>query len=231
MIVYKLLSSEIGLKVLRELRIKVSLLDDLNDPFELFSVNLSGKEQRKGYRVLKKVLSENIGLLCFSKSYKNPLLWSHYGDKHKGVAIELGIIDASVEDVKYVKSRSKLDFNKLLNMPEQNKKRAFKKILTTKYESWVYENECRTILPKEEFYEEDKISYVDINAPGKSLMNSNVFLSGIVLGPLCKLSLKDIEEALPKGISTDVIKTRLAFNTFNVVKDKSYKLKEAHGRA
>ena len=31
------------------------------------------------------------GVCSFSTSYKNPLLWSHYGDQHKGLCISYGI--------------------------------------------------------------------------------------------------------------------------------------------
>ena len=31
------------------------------------------------------------GVCCFSSSYKNPLLWSHYGDQHKGICVGYGV--------------------------------------------------------------------------------------------------------------------------------------------
>lgn len=31
------------------------------------------------------------GVCCFSKTYSNPLLWSHYGDQHKGLCIGYGM--------------------------------------------------------------------------------------------------------------------------------------------
>lgn len=31
------------------------------------------------------------GVCCFSESFNNPLLWGHYGDKHKGVCIGYGL--------------------------------------------------------------------------------------------------------------------------------------------
>src|SRR5207253_3097370 len=27
------------------------------------------------------------GICCFSEEYNNPLLWSHYGDQHRGICI------------------------------------------------------------------------------------------------------------------------------------------------
>lgn len=33
----------------------------------------------------------NRGVCCFSSTYDNPLLWSHYGDEHKGICIGYGV--------------------------------------------------------------------------------------------------------------------------------------------
>lgn len=59
-------------------RIKVSRFTDLNDPFELLAVDLSDKQHRAAIRATKEELNKDKGLICFSKSWSNPLLWGHY---------------------------------------------------------------------------------------------------------------------------------------------------------
>jgi len=46
-------------------------------------------EKRLVTSSLQQELSRNYdrGVCCFSTAWKNPLLWSHYGDKHRGICI------------------------------------------------------------------------------------------------------------------------------------------------
>jgi hypothetical protein len=51
--VYKFLTAEFGMKSLREKRLKISIFDDLNDPFDLLPY-----EVKKGFQSLNR-LSDN----------------------------------------------------------------------------------------------------------------------------------------------------------------------------
>ena len=55
----------------------------MNDPFELLSVDLSEPDDRTTFDGLKADLNQTIGVLCFSRGWSNPVLWSHYGDRHR----------------------------------------------------------------------------------------------------------------------------------------------------
>lgn len=68
-------------------RIKISRFDDLNDPFELLAAQLRSKDVRKAFGALRDHMCANRGVLCFSRGWHNPLLWSHYGDKHRGICL------------------------------------------------------------------------------------------------------------------------------------------------
>jgi hypothetical protein len=35
--------------------------------------------------------NERMGILCFCDTFKEPVLWSHYADKHRGVAFEVSV--------------------------------------------------------------------------------------------------------------------------------------------
>ena len=70
--VYKFLDEEFGLKTLREKRLKISTLDDLNDPFELLPYNLKDKNQRRALQNTRKELARNRGILCFSADWRYP---------------------------------------------------------------------------------------------------------------------------------------------------------------
>jgi hypothetical protein len=83
---YHFTSDKYALDVIANQRMKVSRFDDLNDPFELHAVDLQDRQYRNEFIAFKQHMSERIGILRFSKSWKSPLLWSHYANRHKGVA-------------------------------------------------------------------------------------------------------------------------------------------------
>ena len=88
MIAYHFISDEYALDVISSQWIKLSLFQDLNDPFELLSVDLPNEQARREARKFKEFMAKQYGILCFSKNWTNPLLWSHYANRHKGVAFQ-----------------------------------------------------------------------------------------------------------------------------------------------
>ena len=53
--------------------------------------------------------------------------------------------------------------------------------------------------------------------------NHDISLKGIVLGPLCEIAISDIEAALPRKEEIEIIKSRLAFRSFNIVQQRRFK--------
>ena len=83
--VHHLINIEHGLDNLKRQRIKVSRFSELNDPFELLAIDIRNKDLRAGIRARKTLVNNKEGLISFSKEWRNPVLWSHYGDKHRGI--------------------------------------------------------------------------------------------------------------------------------------------------
>src|SRR5258708_5261462 len=77
-------------------RLKVCRFGDLNDPFELFSCKQSDKDRRRTFRRWVTSINEQIGLLCFSSSWRESLMWSHYSDRHKGLCLGFDVTDESL---------------------------------------------------------------------------------------------------------------------------------------
>lgn len=88
MFVYHFLNSHYGLEDIRERRLKISRIMELNDPFEFLGVDLSDRQFRKAMKKTKAQLSKTKGLLCFCKTWRNPLLWGHYADKRRGICLD-----------------------------------------------------------------------------------------------------------------------------------------------
>src|SRR5438552_2914382 len=119
--VYKYLSSGDAIRDLTQHRIKISEFADMNDPFELSGVRLSepgyqGASAKQMERLLREHCHLSYGALCFSKSPSNPLLWSHYADKHKGICLGFELSpDAPVSDPTYVNSQQEAASNALID--------------------------------------------------------------------------------------------------------------------
>ena len=91
------------------------------------------------------------GVCCFSTTYKNPLLWSHYGDEHQGICIGYGLErnpKPTISKVVYGGSRS-IKTSKLiaalLEKSAEAKKDLDRDILLRKASGWRYEREWRII--------------------------------------------------------------------------------------
>jgi hypothetical protein len=99
---YHFLSAEHALEDIAKRRIKISEIKQLNDPFELVCVYQKDQGLRQALRVYKMAINARYGVLCFSKHWHNPVLWSHYADKHRGICLGFDIDSQCVRPVTYV---------------------------------------------------------------------------------------------------------------------------------
>jgi hypothetical protein len=83
--VYKFTSAYYGLMDLEQRHLKLSTIDDLNDPFDLSSVDTTDPQINNALTAYIQHFRANYGLLCFSRNWDNLLLWSHYGASHTGL--------------------------------------------------------------------------------------------------------------------------------------------------
>ncbi|MDD4156265.1 MAG: DUF2971 domain-containing protein [Candidatus Cloacimonetes bacterium] len=101
----------------------------------------------------------NALISCFSKRYDSILMWSHYGDKHKGICIEFDRPEKDFLDVKYSKNRCKFDLgdttrrvlgymlsNEEVDVNDKGLIRCISKPFIVKSLDWKYEEEVRCIL-------------------------------------------------------------------------------------
>src|SRR5271154_2979357 len=204
--VYHFLRTEHGLEDIQKQRIKISKIDQLNDPFELWCVAQEDKRLRDRLRDYKRTMDERFGLLCFCRGWSNPLLWSHYADKHRGMCLGFDVPENSVKPVKYVSKRPLVQYpitEDLESISEQ--------LLWTKYIDWKYEEELRSWI---EFIERDPVTQFYFCNFDKKIQ-----LKEVIAGPLCEVREQQIGEALGDfAAGVAVIKARLAFKTFRIVR-------------
>lgn len=106
--VHYLTSSQYTLSKIALRRIKVSRFSDLNEPFELLAMDLSDRQHRAAIRATKEELNKNRSLICFSKSWTNPLLWGHYAERHTGFCLSFDVPDKLLAEVIYAESPMKI---------------------------------------------------------------------------------------------------------------------------
>lgn len=106
-----------------------------------------------------KEVRNNALISCFSKRYDSILMWSHYGNKHKGICVEFDRPDKDFLDVKYSKKRCKFDLedttrrvlgymlsNEEADVNDKGLIRCISKPFIVKSFDWQYEEEVRCIL-------------------------------------------------------------------------------------
>jgi len=217
--VYHLTSERWGLESIRRRRLKLALLEDMNDPFELLGVELKTPEDRAFFQhQLRPEMNRTVGLLCFSRKWSNPVLWSHYAEKHRGLCLGFDIPDHLAKHVTYVGSRLKAELENVTPLTD-NDSFGFK-LITTKYRHWRYEDEVRLIINLAHI---QPAGPIQTDGPRYFVPYCNVLaLREIVIGPRSKLTKQDLMSALaPEEKGVSVIAGRLAFRSYTVVRNRT----------
>jgi hypothetical protein len=120
-----------------------------NDPFEFavrdnYRITDDGKVQPFSYEEKKFVAQikaeiDNFGVTCFSEREDILLLWSHYSSNHTGMCLTFDIKDPKPVNL------FKVNYDKSFPDIRDYENNDFLKYLTTKGESWKYEQEHRLI--------------------------------------------------------------------------------------
>src|SRR5208282_1962985 len=140
--VYKFTTAKYGISNVRDRRLKLSTIDDLKDPFDLAPLDITDPDIRRAQEALVIFYRKRVGLLCFSRNWDNLLLWSHYGDAHKGICcgFDIPVGDPGTNfdtDVIYQPNLLQIRGPEDVNFDLANR------LLRTKHESWSYEQEVR----------------------------------------------------------------------------------------
>lgn len=209
--VYHFLNTKWGLEALKKRCLKVSRIDELNDPFELLSPELSNETFRAALPKVKKAISDLHGIHCFSKHWTNPVLWSHYADKHRGICIGFEIPDQLLMDVIYTSKRT--NSNGVFTKTGLIRPAALPGIISRKFSHWKYENEVRLIV--------DLRDKTPINGHYFSNFSDKLNLKQVIVGSESNISKDELSRALGSS-STQVeqLKARPAFKSFKVVRNR-----------
>jgi hypothetical protein len=200
---YHFVSLRHGLDDLRQRHLKISQLDDLNDPFELWAIAQPDRRLRQSIKATKVKMSRQFGLLCFSLDWHNPVLWSHYADRHRGLALGFDVDEEILNPVSYRKTRPVLTTidGKVAQW-----------LLFTKYIGWDYEQEARIFTSLEDRDPETSLYFANFS--------KQLILREVIAGPLCTATEQELREATGSTPEIKFTRARLAFKTFRVVTDR-----------
>lgn len=209
---YHLTTAEYALSNIALGRLKVARFRDLNDPFELLSLNFREKEVRKFVRAFKQETDSTTGLLCFSRNWTNPVLWSHYAARHTGICLGFNIPRHLALRVQYKPERLADRFpgvNPAAIPPELKRK-----LLCTKFGNWRYEGEYRVVVPLETAVPEGGLHFLRFG--------DDIELREVMLGAQCNLPLPEVREFVRQRYPDAITyKARLAFKFFEIVPDEA----------
>ena len=178
----------------------MSLLTDLNDPYEFFEQSISKEALDKYKKELKH------GIICLSGTFDCPLMWGHYADSHKGVCLGFDVDEDLLLKVEYVDNPLCLNLNKNQNLTEDNAR----SIISTKSNLWKYEKEYRFFVNLPEKPQISQFYYASFS--------EKLLLREIILGANC-LDAKNLAECVAKanyGYDIKIHKAKLSNTSFKI---------------
>jgi hypothetical protein len=164
---YRYMRAEHAIKTIEEKLLKVCQVSELNDAFDLrpgiktTNVQITDPELvefalegwTKDFQVS---LGKIWGLVCFSSEIEETVLWAHYADSHKGVALEIEVTpkNGNPIEVDYTPAkRPCYELNELQGVvnrgaqPSEEFKTLGNKLVRSKAPEWGYEKEYRYVIP------------------------------------------------------------------------------------
>ena len=169
MILYKYVSFEAALTILKTKSLGFSHLEDFNDPFECTGFGFYDLDVPTSVAIgaFSNQFSRKYVILSLTRTALNPLMWSHYGDSYKGVVIGIDTCKAGFEDgdqfiipstkgeLRYLKTAPKqanvASVEKLMSVGNSNilnwdnEEVLIKHGLLYKMQEWAYEEEVRIV--------------------------------------------------------------------------------------
>jgi len=210
--VYHFVNEKFGLEDLKERRLKVATIEDLNDPFEMLGFSNRDPALRKAWRFIKAHVNSRLGFLCFSKSWNNPVQWSHYADGHRGLCLGFDVPRRHLIDVTYSNKRFEPNLG-AFEVGGEQAQLELERVFSTKFTHWQYENEVRCTIPLRLTTVKDGLFF--------EKFSPILHLREVIAGHRSAITRKQLSNILrKKGAGVALLKARLSFNDFKVVRQR-----------
>ncbi len=212
---YKFYPAKYGLMALKNQQLKVSPLDNLNDPFEYFNVDVGHKNTRKWMKSVRKALGSNGAIISFCKSWHNPVIWSHYAQSHTGMALGFDVPKNLLFKMNYTNEKLTINPAKLSDLTVI--KQLLEKVGRTKFEDWSYEEEYRLFIDLKHAKKQQSSESTElIFHPFKEGLK----LKEVILGYRYQSGSSPSVEQKLKRAGTQIITARPSFTEFKMTKQR-----------
>jgi hypothetical protein len=216
-LLYRYLPADAVIKTIESHSFRVSRLLELNDPFE-WSPGLEGIQPeyvdlaRSCMDGFLRDLNETMGIISFSSIVRDPILWSHYADAHRGAAIEVDhLIDDRLHKVVYTNSRPVIPSHCIHDPVTHEKEllQILQSYFRQKSPSWIYEKEYRAVAD---------LASCQPSGGMFLLRIPDNFVTRIVLGARSSTSPMYVRRALEMNgfPNVQVIKARQSLRTYDI---------------
>jgi hypothetical protein len=205
--IYRILKTEYAIQAIESQMLKVGSITELNDPSDCAPIITDLPERYDDFpnlalRNIFAQVSENLGVLSFTDAIQDPVLWSHYGDSHRGIALGFNFLDSEkIKPIQYSKEKPKISIYDIDTSIDTALTRS--NVLFTKATSWKYEREFRKLIRLADCTPSSGLYFYKF--PKQSLKS-------IVLGDRCKISKNYIYNLLKHKNYTEA-NVRTAMNT------------------
>jgi hypothetical protein len=214
---YHLCPAHHALDNIRKSRLKIATFKDANDPFELSNFFSNDGDEQSRLADLIDDISKTHGVVCFSEDWRDPVLWSHYADKHRGIALGFDVSnDVYLLPVKYQTEREEFPAPPVTA-------EIVNRFFGTKFLSWQYEREWRVIV---DLYHSNAARALEKAVLGTEAQQTDFYFLGfsarlelreVILGPLCTEEIDTVRELASPHFSVTTFRARLGKQVFTVV--------------
>lgn len=211
---YYYMPSEHVISNLEKSRLKISNFESCNDIFELSHLKMNRDQRMKAKCWLEKVAT-TLGLICFTRNWRSPVMWGHYAHNGKGCCLVVDVRRKDHQPVAYTGLRKKFSGK----FPEsENPSEEFKKFCSTKHLNWAYEEEMRLLVRHKDAEVSEESGHYFLK------FGEKIKLAGVINGPRPDLGTSEVIAALRKHQDCKFFQCRPAFQRFEmaVQKEKSY---------
>ncbi len=222
--IYRFLDSHAALKTLVAGKFRVGLLSKFNDPFDqcLGFTGMATPEEKKlveNYQIDYLHAYESWArVLCFCDSFSSPAPWSHYAEKHRGVAFEVKYPWKEDEILKmtYFPERPVLDFNRRREIlhdeiaTNQYLIGLLLRLSANKSPCFSFEQEYRLQIELKSCQQSD--DHDEWRLPDKSLTR-------VILGLCCPLDETIVRKLLDMNgfTETEVVRAKMCQETYSII--------------
>ena len=222
---YKFVSAKHGLDNVRCRRIKIGEFPKLNDPFELNPFVYSDAHNKEVMERLRKRIGDTSGIVSYSKTPFNPVMWAHYAENHQGLCLGIDAIDAvpgtpaklahpdthaHVKEITYVDEPYPFP----THVDDVNEE-LIHKFIWTKFRHWQYEDEYRVMTTITDRLK-NGLCFTDFGP--------QTALKEVIIGYRSKVTARKIRQAIdPKyGDEVDIWKVVPSTTAFKMERDTSF---------